>query len=84
MTGAVSSSAALRVPNENLYGVTLAADLHGVEETTGQLNVNGQQCTHIKRKKTHRKIIIIQGGVVLKKHHTKQEQRSDIRQCQLL
>ncbi len=42
VTGAVSaSSAAQSVPNENLYGTTLAADLHGLEEATGQSNVGG-------------------------------------------
>lgn len=42
VTGAMSSSSvAQSVPNENLYGMTLAADLHGLEEATGQSNVGG-------------------------------------------
>lgn len=47
MTGAVSSSsAALNVPNENLYGVTPAADLHRLEEAAGQSHVSGHELTH--------------------------------------
>ena len=42
MTGAVSSSSAAQsVPNENLYGMTPAADLQGLEEATGHSNVGG-------------------------------------------
>ena len=42
MTGAVSSlSAALSFPNENLYSMTLAADLHRLEETTSQSKDGG-------------------------------------------
>lgn len=40
MTGAVSSSAAKqKVPNENLLGTLKAADLHGLEEPSGWLNI---------------------------------------------
>jgi len=43
VTGAVSSSsAAPSVPNENLYGTALAAELHGLAEATGgPSNVDG-------------------------------------------
>lgn len=47
VTGAVSSpSVAPSIPNENLYGVTLAADLHRLQETTGQPKDGGPACTY--------------------------------------